>query len=202
MDASPDYQGTIIEELGRRRAEMKDLSQAPTGELHFEYHVTTRGLFGLKSLLMKKTRGTTVIHHMFEGYRPWTADLPPQEPHGSLVATEAGAMTSYAILNAQERGELFFGPGVAVYPGMVVGQANRDEDVDLNICKQKKMTNVRSETSEVTVPLAPPREVTLELALEYIGPDELLEVTPQSLRIRKRIADGKLRLRAKRRAEE
>jgi GTP-binding protein len=103
VDASTDYRGTIIEELGRRRAELKDMSQAPTGEFHFEYHITTRGLLGLKSLLMKKTRGTTVIHHMFEGYQPWMADLPPPEPHGSLVATEAGNTTSYAILNAQER---------------------------------------------------------------------------------------------------
>jgi GTP-binding protein len=124
--------------------------------------------------------------------------LPPPEPHGSLVATEGGVSTSFAITNAQERGELFIGPGVPVYWGMVVGQASRDKDLAINICKQKKLTNVRSSTAETTVMLVPPRELTLELALEYIGPDELLEVTPQSLRIRKRIADAKLRLRARR----
>ena len=125
------------------------------------------------------------------------ADLPEQEPHGSLVAMEDGVSTAFAITNAQERGELFIGPGVPVYKGMVVGQASRDKDLGLNICKQKKLTNVRSSTAETTVLLVPPRELTLELALEYIGPDELLEVTPKFLRIRKRIADAKLRLRAR-----
>ena len=116
------------------------------------------------------------------------------------MATEAGASNSYALTNAQGRGDLFIGPGVPVYEGMVVGQASRDRDVELNICKQKKLTNVRSKGEETTDALTTPRELTLELALEYIGADELLEVTPKSLRIRKRIADAKLRLRAQREA--
>ncbi len=198
IDAPAEYQGTVIEELGRRRAELKEMAQTPAGEYHFEYLITTRGLLGLKSILLKKTRGTVVLHHMFESYQPMTVDLPASEPHGSLVATESGASNSYAITNAQERGELFIGPGVPVYEGMVVGQASRDRDVELNICKQKKLTNVRSKGEEGTDAITPPREMTLELALEYIGPDELLEVTPQSLRIRKRIADAKLRIRAQR----
>ena len=123
------------------------------------------------------------------------ADLPGQQPHGSLVATDDGVSSSYAIMNLQERGELFIGPAVPIYAGRVVGQASRDQDLGVNICKQKKLTNVRS-NAETTVLLVPPREMTLELALEYIGPDELLEVTPKNLRIRKRIADQKLRLRA------
>ncbi len=198
IDVSTEYRGTIIEELGTRRAEMKELSQAATGEIHFEYLITTRGILGLKSVLLKKTRGTASVHHMFEDYRPAVVDLPMQGAHGSLVATEDGVSSSYAITNAQERGELFIGPGVPVYQGMVVGQASRDQDIGINICKQKKLTNVRSSTAETTVLLVPPRQLTLELALEYIGPDELLEVTPQSLRIRKRISDAKLRLRAQR----
>ena len=198
IDAPAEYQGTIIEELGRRRAELQEMVQTPTNELHFEYLITTRGLLGLKNALLKKARGTVIIHHVFDAYEPIVVDLPPSEPHGSLVATEGGVSNSYAITNAQERGELFVGPGVPVYEGMVVGQASRDKDVELNICKQKKLTNVRSSTAETTVVLIPPRELTLELALEYIGPDELLEVTPKSLRIRKRIADAKLRLRAQR----
>ncbi len=198
MDVPADYRGTIMEELGKRRGELKELTQAPTGELHFEYVITTRGLLGLKSVLLKKTRGTISLHHMFEDYRPVVADLPPQGVHGSLVATEDGISSSYAITNAQERGELFIGPAIPVYQGMVVGQASRDQDIGINICKQKKLTNVRSSTAETTVMLVPPRELTLELALEYIGPDELLEITPHSLRIRKRIADSKLRLRAHR----
>ncbi len=196
IDAPGEYQGTVIEELGRRRAELQEMVQTPTSELHFEYLITTRGLLGLKNILMKKTRGNAIIHHLFDAYEPIVVDLPPQEPHGSLVATESGASNSYAITNAQERGDLFIGPGVPVYEGMVVGQASRDRDVELNICKQKKLTNVRNSTAETTVVLIPPRDLTLELALEYIGPDELLEVTPKSLRIRKRIADAKLRLRA------
>ncbi len=198
IDAPAAYQGTVIEELGRRRAELQEMAQTPSGELHFEYLITTRGLLGLKSTLLKKTRGTAIIHHVFDAYEPIVVDLPAQEPHGSLIATEGGVSNSYAITNAQERGELFIGPGVPVYEGMVIGQANRDRDVELNICKQKKLTNVRSSTAETTVVLVPPRELTLELALEYIGPDELLEVTPKSLRIRKRIAGAKLRIRAQR----
>ena len=198
IEVPAEYQGTIIEELGRRRAELTHMSQAPTGEQLLEYLITTRGLLGLKSALLKRTRGTAVIHHVFDSYRPIVVDLPPQEPHGSLVATEDGVSSAYAITYIQERGELFVGPGVPVYLGMVVGQANRDRDVDVNVCKQKKLTNVRSSTGETTIVLVPPRELTLELALEYIGPDELLEVTPKSLRMRKRIADAKLRLRAQR----
>ena len=194
IDVPAEYQGTIIEELGRRRAELEEMVQAPSGELHFEYLITTRGLLGLKSILLKKTRGTAIIHHVFDAYEPIVVDLPPQEPHGSLIATEDGVSNSYAITNAQERGELFIGPGVPVYGGMVVGQASRDRDIELNISKQKKLTNVRSKGEETTDALTPPRELTLE----YIGPDELLEVTPKSLRIRKRIADAKLRMRAQR----
>jgi len=200
IDVPAEHQGTIIEELGRRRAELQDMVQSSTGELHAEYLITTRGLLGLKSVLLRKTRGTAIVHHLFDAYQPLVADLPPQEPHGSLVSTEDGVSTSYAIANAQDRGELFIGPGVPVYEGMVVGEANKNRDVELNICKQKKLTNVRSETGDATIVLAPPRELTLELAIEYLGPDELLEVTPQSLRIRKRIADAKLRLRAQRAA--
>ncbi|MBI3324724.1 MAG: translational GTPase TypA [Candidatus Omnitrophica bacterium] len=201
IEAPGDYQGALIEELGRRRAELRSMSQTATGELHMEYLITTRGLLGLKSMLLKRTRGTIIMHHMFEGYQPVLADLPGQDPHGSLVSTDDGASSAYAITYIQERGELFVGPGVPIYAGMVVGQANRDMDVDVNICKQKKLTNMRSSTGETTISLTPPRELTLELALEYIASDELLEVTPKSLRIRKRIADPKLRLRAKREAD-
>ena len=198
IDVPSEYQGTIIEEVGRRRGELQEMSQTPTGELHLDYLITTRGLLGLKSALLKRTRGTGIIHHIFDAYKPVMAGLPPSEPHGSLVATEDGVSSAYAITYIQERGELFVGPGVPVYQGMVVGQASKDQDVDVNVCKQKKLTNVRSSTGETTIVLTPPRELTLELALEYIGPDELLEVTPKSLRVRKRIADPKLRLRAQR----
>jgi len=200
IDVPSEYQGAIIEELGRRRAELQEMAQAPTAELHFEYLITTRGLLGLKSLLLKKTRGTVIAHHVFDAYEPIVQDLPPQEPHGSLISTETGDSSAYAITTAQDRGELFIGPGVPVYEGMVVGQASRDVDVELNICRQKKLTNMRSATGETTISLVPPRELTLEYAIEYLGSDELLEVTPKFLRIRKRISDAKLRLRAQREA--
>lgn len=202
IDVPGEYQGTVIEEVGRRRGELKEMSHAATGELHLEYHITTRGLLGLKSVLLKRTRGTAIAHHMFEGYMPMVPDLPGSTPHGSLVATDDGMSTGFAITTIQERGELFIPPGVPVYKGMVVGQASRDQDLGVNVAKQKRLTNMRSSTSETTITLVPPRELSLELALEYIGPDELLEVTPKSLRIRKRIADMKLRLRAAQRAEE
>ena len=201
LDVPADYQGALIEELGRRRAELQEMVPTATGELHAEYLITTRTLLGLKRTLLKKTHGTAIVHHVFDAYEPLVGDLPPQEPHGSLVATEDGVSSAYAITNVQERGELFIGPGVSVYKGMVIGEASRGRDVDVNICKQKKLTNVRSETGETTIVLVPPRELTLELALEFLGPDELLEATPKSLRIRKRIADTKLRLRAKREAK-
>ncbi|MBI3323255.1 MAG: translational GTPase TypA, partial [Candidatus Omnitrophica bacterium] len=166
LDVPGEYQGAAIEEVGRRRGLLKEMSQTATGETHLEYHITTRGILGLKSALLKKTRGTAVAHHMFEGYQPVIADLPGSSPHGSLVATDDGVSSSYAIMNIQERGELFIGPAVPVYAGMVVGQASRDQDLGVNICKQKKLTNVRS-NAETTILLVPPREMTLELALEY-----------------------------------
>ncbi len=200
IDVPAEYQGAVMEELGRRRAELQEMAPSPTGEVHLEHLITTRGLLGLKSVLLKKTRGTVMVHHLFDAYEPVVADLPASEPHGSLVATEPGVSRAYAITTAQERGELFIGPGVPVYEGMVVGEASRDQDIELNICKQKKLTNVRSSTAETTIMLVPPRELTLEYAIEYLGADELLEVTPKSLRIRKRIANAKLRLRAQREA--
>ena len=198
VDSPSEYQGTVIEELGRRRGELKHMDPSETGDIHFDYRITMRGLLGLKGALLRKTRGNVSIHHVFDGYGPIVSDLPTQEPHGSLVATDDGTSSAYAITYIQERGELFVAPGVPVYVGMVVGQASRDMDVDVNVCKTKKLTNVRNSVGETTIVLTPPRELTLEYALEYVGPDELLEVTPKTLRIRKRIADSKLRLRARR----
>lgn len=198
IDVPEEYQGVVIEEVGKRRGDLKEMGQSSSGDYHFEYHMTTRGLLGLKRLLLRKTRGTVIMHHVFESYAPFLTDLPEAEGHGSLVATDDGTTTAYALFAAEDRGELFVGPGVEVYKGMVIGQANRDMDVDINICKQKKLTNMRSSTADATVVLTPPRPLSLELAIEYLGPDELLEVTPDSLRIRKKIADPKLRIRAQR----
>ena len=186
-----------IEEIGRRKGLLKNMLQAPTGELHLEYRISTRGVIGLKGALMTKTRGTAIVNHVFELHAPVEASIG-ETPHGSLIASESGLSTSYGLANAQERGDLFIGPGVEVYQGMVIGENARDEDLDLSPCKAKKLTNMRSSGSDEAIVLSPPREMNLELAIEYIGPDELVEVTPKSVRIRKRVLDPLHRKRLRR----
>ncbi|MFN3681894.1 MAG: translational GTPase TypA, partial [Nitrospira sp.] len=198
----PDqYQGVVIEELGKRRGEMRNIrllhTDAGTSEVHLEYDIPTRGLMGLKNVLMAKTRGTVMLHHVFKEYKPTNEQDLVIAPHGSLCACEDGVSTAYALFTAQERGELFIGPGVEVYRGMIVGQNSRDEDLDINVCKEKHLTNMRAAGSDEALILTPPREVTLEFALEYIGPDELVEVTPKSLRLRKRLLNPEDRRKAK-----
>jgi GTP-binding protein len=152
---------------------------------------------GLKNVLMAKTRGTVILHHVFTDYKPAQEQDLLIAPHGSLCAFEDGTSTAYALFMAQERGELFIGPGVEVYRGMIVGQNSRDEDLDVNVCKEKHLTNMRASGSDEALILTPPRELTLEFALEYIGADELVEVTPKSLRLRKRLLNPEDRRKAK-----
>jgi GTP-binding protein len=192
------HQGTLIEEIGRRGGVLKHMGQAPTGEMHFEYDIPTRGVIGLRGALMTKTRGTAIVHHMFEEYRPLDGQAPASAPHGSLVAVETGESNAYGLNNVQERGELFIGPGVPVYQGMIIGENSRPEDLDISPCKTKKLTNMRSSGSDEAIILAPPRPMTLELAIEYIGPDELVEVTPKSIRLRKKVLDPLARKRLRR----
>jgi GTP-binding protein len=145
---------------------------------------------------MTKCRGQAIVNHIFNKYEPFQSDLIDANSHGSLIAFEQGQSTGYALDTAQERGTLFIAPGVEVYAGMVVGQCSRDEDMEINVCKEKKLSNMRSKASDAAILLAPPKEMGLELALEYIGPDELVEVTPQSIRLRKRILDANERKRS------
>ncbi|MBI4432597.1 MAG: translational GTPase TypA [Candidatus Omnitrophica bacterium] len=205
VDVPSEYQGTVIEDIGQRRGIMKNMSQAPlpagqagTGELHLEYQISTRGVIGLKGALMTKTRGTAIVHHVFDEYKPMVDDLTNTMPHGSLIASETGTSNAYGLANAQERGELFIRPNVEVYQGMIIGANSRGEDLDLSPCKTKKLTNMRSSGSDDAIVLTPPRELTLELAIEYIGPDELVEVTPKNIRLRKKILDPIHRKRLKR----
>jgi GTP-binding protein len=198
VDVPAEYQGTVIEEIGRRRGVLQNMSQSPTGELHLEYQISTRGVIGLKGALMTKTRGTAIVHHVFDQYKPMLDQPVQSAPHGSLVASESGTSNTYGLNNAQERGALFIGSGVEVYQGMIIGENSRDEDLDLSPCKTKKLTNMRSSGSDEAMVLTPPRELTLELAIEYIGPDELVEVTPKSVRLRKRVLDPLSRKRLKR----
>jgi GTP-binding protein len=196
-----EYQGAVIEEIGRRRGELRHMklvhADGAASEMHLEYHIPTRGIIGLKNVLLAKTRGTVIMHHVFKGYEPMDDRAPVVAPHGSLVAFEDGVSTAYALFMTQERGTLFIGPGVEVYQGMVVGQNSRDEDLDVNVCKTKHLTNMRASGSDDALILTPPKQMTLEFALEYIGPDELVEVTPTSLRIRKHLLNPEDRRKAR-----
>jgi len=198
IDVPSDYQGTMIEELGRRGAEMLHMDSSNNTELHAEYLIPTRGLIGLKSLLLTRTRGTVIINNLFDSYKPVHEIDAHANDHGSLISSETGVSNAYGLNNAQERGIMFIGPAVEVYEGMVVGKNALDSDIELNVCKTKKLTNIRSSGTDEAIILTPPRPVELDFALEYIGADELVEVTPKSLRIRKKILDATARKRAAR----
>jgi GTP-binding protein len=195
------YQGAVIEEVGKRRGEMRHMklvhSDAGPSEMHLEYHIPTRGIMGLKNILLAKTRGTVIMHHVFKAYETANEQDLSVAPHGSLCAFEDGTSTAYALFMTQERGVMFIGPGVEVYRGMVVGENSRDEDLDVNVCKEKHLSNMRASGSDEALTLTPPQEMSLEFALEYIGQDELVEITPNSLRIRKRLLHPEDRRKAK-----
>jgi GTP-binding protein len=198
IDVPTDYQGVVIEEVGRRGGELQHMETTAAGELHAEYLIPTRGLIGLKNLLLTRTRGTVIINNLFDSYKPvHDIDLRGNE-HGSLIASESGTSNAYGLDNAQERGTLFIGPATEVYEGMVIGKNGVDTDLEVNVCKTKKLSNMRSTGADEAIILTPPRPVTLDFALEYIGPDELVEVTPQNIRIRKRLLSMNDRKREKR----
>ena len=189
IEVPVEYQGAVIEEVGPRRGELRHMKLTAHDNLHLEYHIPTRGVIGLKSALLTKTKGTVILHHIFHAYGKMETRGVETNTHGSLLAYETGTSSAYGLAIAQERGALFIGSQVEVYQGMVVGQNSRDEDLDVNVCKAKHLTNMRASGSDEAIVLTSPREVTLEIALEYLGHDELIEVTPTSLRIRKRILD-------------
>jgi GTP-binding protein len=198
IDVPANYQGAVIEEVGRRKATLQNMMQTPTGELHLEYQISTRGVIGLKGALMTKTRGTAILHHVFDEYKPMLDAEFGEMSHGSLVASESGESNAYGLCNVQERGDLFIGANVDVYQGMIIGECARDEDLDISPCKTKKLSNMRSSGSDDALVLTPPREMNLDLAIEYIGPDELVEVTPKNIRLRKRELDPLTRKRLRR----
>jgi len=199
IEVPSEYQGVVIEETGRRKASLKNMFQGSKGGVYFEYEISTRAVIGLKAMFMTKTRGAAIINHAFDEYEPMDESLSFVNSHGSLVSSEKGISTSYALNNAQERGELFIGPNVDVYEGMIIGQNSRPEDLDLSPCKTKKLTNMRAAGSDDAIILTPPKEMTLELSIEYLASDELLEVTPKNLRLRKKILNPLTRKRSKRR---
>jgi GTP-binding protein len=163
-----------------------------TGRVRLEFRIPSRGLIGFRSQFLTDTRGTGLLNHLFDGYEPWQGDIPHRIT-GALVADRPGKVTGYAIENVQDRGELFLEPAERVYEGMIVGENSREEDINVNITKEKKLTNMRSSTSEMSLQLLPARKLSLEQAIEWVRDDEMLEVTPTSLRLRKRILSSQQR---------
>ncbi len=185
IDVPEEHLGTVIEKLGPRRAEMIEMKNPGQGLVRLLYRIPARGLFGYRSEFLTDTRGAGIMHHRFLDYGPWAGPLAGRS-RGVLVSMEQGTVVAFALGNLQERSTLFVSPGDAVYDGMIVGENSRPGDMDVNPTKEKKLTNMRSKSSDENVQLEPPRELTLEGALEYIEDDELIEVTPQSIRLRKR----------------
>jgi GTP-binding protein len=184
VDVPEDYLGVVTQLIALRKGRLEHMVNHGTGWVRMEYLVPARGLIGFRTEFLTETRGTGLMHSVFEGYEQWAGELRTR-PTGSLVADRRGMTTSFALLNLQERGSMFVGPGVEVYEGMIVGENSRSEDMNVNPTKEKKQTNVRSETAEVLVRLIPPRELSLEQALEYIRDDECVEATPKNVRLRK-----------------
>ncbi len=199
IDIPEDYLGVVTQLLALRKGRLEEMVNHGTGWVRMEYIVPARGLIGFRTEFLTETRGTGQLHHIFEGYEPWHGEIRTR-PTGSLVADRRGPTTQYALLNLQERGSLFVGPGVVVYEGMIVGENPRQEDMDVNPTKEKKLTNMRSSTSDELVRLIPPRDLSLEQALEFIREDECVEVTPTSVRIRKVHLDAHSRARLSKRS--
>ena len=195
VDVPDDFTGIVIQKLTSRKGELQGMSPTSGGYTRLEFSIPSRGLIGYRGEFMTDTKGNGILNTSFEGYGPYKGDLS-YRPTGSLIAYEAGESITYGLFNAQERGTLFIGPGVKVYSGMVVGSCPKAEDIELNVCKTKKLTNTRSSSADEALKLTPPKEMSLEQCLDFIDTDELLEVTPKSLRIRKKILDPTMRKRA------
>jgi GTP-binding protein len=194
VDVPESFVGVVIEKLGMRKAEMQKMHNHGYGRVRLEFRVASRGLIGLRSELLTDTRGTIVMNSLFDGYTEWQGEIPHRIT-GALVADRPGTTTPYALWNLQERGELFVGPGVEVYEGMVIGENAREADLDVNAVREKKLTNMRSSTADEAVRLVPFRALNLEQSIEFIADDELVEVTPHSLRLRKKILQSNKRPR-------
>ena len=197
VDVDDDYAGSVIQKLGERKGELLNMHTNNSGSTRLEFSIPSRGLIGYRGEFMTDTKGTGVLNTIFNGYEPYKGDIQYRK-QGSLIAFESGESITYGLFNAQERGTLFIGPGEKVYSGMVIGQNGKSDDIELNVCKTKKLTNTRSSSADEALRLTPPKILSLEEALDFIDTDELLEVTPKSLRIRKKILDPKMRKRGNR----
>lgn len=195
IDVPDEFAGTVIERLGARKGELKNMSPSNGGYVRLEFSIPSRGLIGYRGEFMTSTKGNGILNTIFDGYGSYKGDIQYRK-QGSLIAFESGESITYGLFNAQERGILFIGSGEQVYSGMVIGQTGRAEDIEVNVCKRKQLTNTRSPGSDDALKLTSPKILSLEQALEFIDTDELLEVTPKNLRIRKKILDPTLRKRA------
>ena len=194
IDVPEEFMGPVMEKLGPRKAEMVNMTSAVNGYTRLEFTVPARGLIGFRNEFMTDTKGNGIMNHVFHGYEKYKGEIPGRS-RGSIVSFESGDSIAYGLFNAQERGQLFIGAGVPVYTGMIVGVSSRAEDIDINVCKGKKLTNTRSSGADEALKLTPPIEMSLEQCLEFINSDELVEVTPENIRMRKRILDSAERKR-------
>jgi GTP-binding protein len=197
VDVPEEHLGTVTKLLATRKGRLQQMVNHGTGWIRMEYLVPARGLIGFRTEFMTETRGTGILHHVFEGYEPWHGELRTRAS-GSIVADRRGVTNTYALMNLQDRGELLVGPGVEIYEGMIVGENSRSDEMDVNACKEKKLTNIRSSTAEELVRLPPPRTLSLEQALEFIADDECVEVTPSNVRLRKVVLSASERARRRR----
>jgi GTP-binding protein len=192
VDCPESFIGIVMETLGHRRGELAKMVNHHSGRVRMEFRIPSRGLIGLRGQLLTDTRGTSLIHSMLEGWTEYAGDMASRLT-GALVSDRAGVSTAYAVWGIQERGEMFVGPSLEVYEGMIVGENAREDDMNVNITKEKKQTNMRSSSADEAIRLVPPRELTLEKAIEFISDDEFVEVTPKSIRLRKKVLDAKKR---------
>ncbi|MBQ3603657.1 MAG: translational GTPase TypA [Clostridia bacterium] len=194
IEVPEQYVGAVIEKLGSRKAELENMGVRDGGSTHLEFKIPSRGLIGYRSEFLTDTNGNGIMNQLFHGYEPYAGDIQTRE-RGSIVVHEAGESTGYGLFNTQDRGRLFIGPGVPVYEGMIVGECAKNEDIVCNVCKKKQLTNTRAAGSDDALRLVPPSNLSLEQCMEFIKDDELLEVTPKSLRLRKMILSKELRLK-------
>lgn len=201
LNIPEEFSGKIMENLGTRRAEMLNMQPVGSNHLKIEFSIPARGLIGFRSEFLTDTKGEGIMHHLFDRYGPWKGEIQGRR-RGVLVAFESGEASTYGIHNIEDRGILFVNPGDKVYAGMIVGEHSRESDLDVNVCKKKHLTNMRASTSDETIRLTPPRVFSLEQAMEYIAEDELVEITPETLRMRKKLLDKSERERALKRGKD
>ena len=192
VDTPEEFMGVVIEQLGSRKAKMTKMVNHGSGRVRLEFEIPSRGLIGLRSQILTDTKGTAILNSLFAGYIEWQGDIP-ERPTGALVSDRAGKTTGFAIYNLQERGEIFVRPVTEVYEGMIIGENTRPRDLNVNIVREKKLTNMRSSNAEIAIRLVPPRLLNLEQALEFINDDEYVEVTPESIRLRKKTLSASFR---------